>query len=221
MHHHDEWILTPQRTAVHKPTATAVIADLHLGYPFVRREKGEAVPLGNLEETLAPLASVLASLEVSRLVVAGDFCEGKLNAGLSREFLEWLKETRVELVGIVPGNHDRRWAKDNSPFPVYSKGISLGRWLVLHGHEKCPAQPVIHGHLHPCFRWGDSVSAPCYLLSDKRIILPAFSEDAAGVNVLGQSKWNNFQCLVALPEKILDFGKLSCLQKPSSKTRNP
>ena len=41
---HDEWLLTAQRAAVHLPTATAVIADLHLGYDQVRRRGGEAVP---------------------------------------------------------------------------------------------------------------------------------------------------------------------------------
>src|SRR5438270_5847367 len=33
---HEDWLLTPVRAAVHLPTATAVVADLHLGYELAR-----------------------------------------------------------------------------------------------------------------------------------------------------------------------------------------
>ena len=52
---HDEWLLTPARVAVHRPTATAVLADLHLGYNDARRRDGEAVPPADLTLILAPL----------------------------------------------------------------------------------------------------------------------------------------------------------------------
>ena len=41
------WLLTPERAAIHLPTATAVLADLHLGYNEVRCGTGEAVPAGD------------------------------------------------------------------------------------------------------------------------------------------------------------------------------
>src|SRR5262249_34562148 len=39
---HRDWLLTPERAAVHLPTATAIVADLHLGYNHARRRTGEA-----------------------------------------------------------------------------------------------------------------------------------------------------------------------------------
>ena len=40
-----DWLLTPARVAIHTPTRTAVLADLHLGYAEARHRTGEAVPL--------------------------------------------------------------------------------------------------------------------------------------------------------------------------------
>src|SRR5262249_24855004 len=39
----DDWLLTAARTAIHRPTATAILSDLHLGYAEARRRNGEAV----------------------------------------------------------------------------------------------------------------------------------------------------------------------------------
>src|SRR5438067_991701 len=36
----DDWLLTPQRVAVHRPSGSAVVADLHLGYGQARRRGG-------------------------------------------------------------------------------------------------------------------------------------------------------------------------------------
>src|SRR3954468_12494562 len=71
----DDWLLTTARAPVHRPTATAVLSALHLGYAEARRRGGEAVPAVDLDRVLAPLAAVLAPLRVRRLVIAGDLFE--------------------------------------------------------------------------------------------------------------------------------------------------
>ena len=53
MYVHEDWLLTPYRAAIHLPTATAVIADLHLGYDQVRQRGGEAVPSSSFEDIVA------------------------------------------------------------------------------------------------------------------------------------------------------------------------
>jgi hypothetical protein len=104
---HTDWLLTPERVAVHTPTATAVVADLHLGYDEARRRRGEAIPLASLDEELAPLRRVLARHEVRSVVVAGDLFEERGGAARAREFLAWFVATGVTLTAVVPGNHDR------------------------------------------------------------------------------------------------------------------
>ncbi len=44
MHVEEDWLLTPCRMAIHLPTATGLLADLHLGYERARCRSGEAIP---------------------------------------------------------------------------------------------------------------------------------------------------------------------------------
>src|SRR5262245_15829602 len=71
----DDWLLTAERIAVHLPSRTAVVADLHLGYAEARRRSGEAVPDDALDEQLSGLGQALQRHGTRRLVVAGDLLE--------------------------------------------------------------------------------------------------------------------------------------------------
>ena len=57
------------------------------------------------------------------------------------------------------------------------------------------------------------MSGPCYLVGEGRIVLPAFSADAAGVNVLPGRKWQCFRCGVIAGDRVLDFGEIGALRK--------
>jgi hypothetical protein len=84
------------------------------------------------------------------------------------------------------------------------------RW-VLHGDAPLPRTPVMHGHVHPCLRWQGRSLAPCFLVGKHRIILPAFSAEAAGVNVLGGADWRSYRCYVPAGAGVLDFGRVGSL----------
>jgi metallophosphoesterase superfamily enzyme len=212
---HDEWLLTPERAAVHLPTATAVLADLHFGYDLARRRAGEAVPRFCLREALAPLRSCRDRAGVRRLVVAGDLFEEQADPALAAELSERLGELGVEFAGLVPGNHDRGAERAGGRWPVFPGGLELGGWRVVHGDRRLPAGRVVHGHLHPSLRWG-RVTAPCFLVSEQRIVLPAYSLDAHGVSVLSRRAWRRYRCCVVAGSEVLDLGKLERLQKTGS-----
>lgn len=208
---HDDWLLTPQRAAIHLPSATAVIADVHLGYDRARRRRGEAVPDFSLRETCAALAAVLAGHPVRALVIAGDLCEDAAGLGLAGELLARLEARGVRLAGVAPGNHDRGLHRLEG-LPLCPGGVALGGWRVVHGDGPLPEGRVVHGHHHPCLRWGRRVAAPCYLVGPERIVLPAFSADAAGVNVLGSCCWHGYRCCALAGEAVLDFGEVEHLK---------
>jgi putative SbcD/Mre11-related phosphoesterase len=213
---HDDWLLTAQRAAVHLPTATAVIADLHLGYDQVRRRGGEAVPAFEMTDTLAALQKLVARQRVRRLVVAGDcFEDGRCSKEVTT-LSKMLTRLNVEFVGIVPGNHDRRFAGSSAEIALFPKGLRLGRWRVVHGDDTLPRGRVVQGHIHPCVRW-QGVAAPCFLVSERRLVLPAFSADAAGVNVLRQREWRDYRCCVIVGERVLDFGDVRGFKKQVSR----
>lgn len=206
-----DWELTPARAAVHLPTKTAVIADLHLGYGEARQAAGDAVPAMSVASVLAPLRPTLAACGVRRLVVAGDLFEAGPSAALVKDFLDWLRGEGVELAAVVPGNHDRGVEKGHG-LPVAAAGFDVAGWRVVHGDGPRPAGPVVQGHEHPWLRWGNGLAAPCYLVAADHLVLPAFSPDAAGVNVLRDGRWSGHRCYAIAGDGILDFGDMAALQ---------
>jgi metallophosphoesterase superfamily enzyme len=227
-----DWLLTAERVAVHLPTATAIVADPHLGYAEARRRGGEAVPDETLDEQLAGLARVLHRQQTRRLVIAGDLLEDGRCRGALGAFLEWLNRHGFELAAIVPGNHDvglEALSISNVKHPLYPQGFTLGKWQVVHGDGRIPEGKVVHGHEHPCIRWSPRVRAmrpyvrgggnapgtidgPCYLVGERRLILPAFSTEAAGVNVLSSRRWRSYRCYVVAGDCVLDVGEVSRLR---------
>ncbi len=207
-----DWLLTPQRVAIHVPSGTAVVADLHLGYGQVRRRGGEAVPAPGLSVSLSPLAVALRRHGIHRLVVAGDLLEdGRCSREeLVAELVGWLEAAGVELIAVVKGNHDRGLGE--SALPVCAE-VEVGEWRVVHGDGPRPAGQVVQGHEHPWVRWSERLSAPCYLVGDDHLVLPAFSPDAAGVNVLGAERWRGHRCWAIAGEHVLDFGEVAGLRR--------
>jgi putative SbcD/Mre11-related phosphoesterase len=206
-----DWELTPDRAAVHLPTRTAVVADLHLGYSEARQRGGDAVPAVQVATILAPLRNVLDEHRVRRLVIAGDLFEAGPSPEIVDELLAWLRDVAVELAAVVPGNHDRNVQKIGA-LPVRADGFNLDGWHVIHGHDARPSGRVVQGHEHPVLRWGNGLTAPCYLVATDHLVLPAFSPDAAGANVLSGGDWSEHRCCAIAGTDVLDFGKLADLR---------
>jgi metallophosphoesterase superfamily enzyme len=213
---YDDWLLTPARAAIHLPTATAVVADLHLGYNEARRRAGDAAPATDFAGLLAPLRRVFEAHAVGGLVVAGDLFEAGFDAAIADEFLAWLRDVGVALAGVAPGNHDRRLASAVG-LPVFPDGVPVGVCRVVHGDRRTPEGMVVQGHAHPWVRWTDRLSAPCYLVGERRLVLPAFSPDAAGVNVLPGRGWGGYRCAAIAGDSVLDFGDITELRKRFSR----
>jgi metallophosphoesterase superfamily enzyme len=214
---HDDWLLTPERAAVHLPTRTAVVADLHLGYDGARRRGGEAVPPVGLGEVLAPLGRLFARHGGTRLVVAGDFFEDAWCPALGAELEGWLAGVAVELAAVVPGNHDRGLSAA-AAWPIFPAGLDVGGWRIVHGDGTLPEGPVVCGHFHPWLRWG-RVSAPCFLVGAGQIVLPAFSPDARGVNVRGAAAWRGHRCCAVAGDEVLDLGEVGTFSNTSGRRR--
>jgi metallophosphoesterase superfamily enzyme len=196
---HDDWWLTPERVAVHLPTSTAVLADLHLGYAEARRRRGDAVPVPAVSELLKPLAVVLYRQQVNRVVVAGDLLEDGLSS-VVQDLLTWFARRDAKLVAVVPGNHDRKKPETLHSLPLFPEGYLLDDWLVVHGDRPLPARPVVCGHLHPTIKIAGR-RRPCFVAGLDRLLLPAYSLDARGSNVLHSA---GQRYLVAVGEHVVE-----------------
>ncbi len=208
----DGWVLTSEGAAVRVEEKLAVIADVHLGYEWARASKGDMVPAHSLDESIAKLGRLLDRGPIETLVVAGDLVESsrpcERTARDVQALTNWLKDRGVNLVRIK-GNHDERGIE-------LVDELSVAGWTIAHGHKKKkPAGRFIMGHHHPLFR-ACGVASPCFVVGERMIVLPAFSPNAAGVNVLSgylsdATDIRALRCIAAIDQEIRDFGMLSGL----------
>jgi putative SbcD/Mre11-related phosphoesterase len=202
-----DWLLTPQRVAIHIPTATAVAADLHLGYQEARRLCGDAVPHTDMETNLAPLFIALDRGKVKNLIIAGDLFEKAFDPKLWQELKSRLANAHVQFLGLIPGNHDRGLEKASLDLPLLPNGHVLEGWSIHHGDGPLPQSPVVLGHLHPAVPYRGR-QVPCYLLGERRLVLPAYSQDAAGFNVLTLRSGNYCRCLAIAAGKLFELQRI-------------
>jgi putative SbcD/Mre11-related phosphoesterase len=220
----DGWELFPEGGIVHRGEKTAVIADVHLGYEWARGSAGDCIPPHSLAETVAKLAAMRKRSRFRRLVIAGDVVESprpcaRTAADLGRLCL-WLRDRGVELV-LIPGNHDRSLpamaARDGFPAAgvMVEPSLVVDGWTIEHGHRPATADRLISGHHHLVLRAAGQ-AAPCFLAGPERIILPAFSPNAAGLDVLSARlptafRGGSLRCVVSTGTEVLDFGPLATL----------
>lgn len=178
----NDWLLLPERIALHEPSATAVIADVHLGYHEARRRQGDALPLLGVADVWRPLEIAIQGLPFERLLIAGDLFERGFDAELWLPSRAHLHSLGISWIGLVPGNHDRNAEKHVDLFTLFPDGCKLNDWLVIHDSDSKRAERIVQGHWHPSARWGRA-KCPCFIIESDRLILPAFSADAAGVQL--------------------------------------
>ncbi|MFQ6059863.1 MAG: metallophosphoesterase [Thermoplasmata archaeon] len=215
-----------------KKSRTAVIADLHLGYEGALHEEGVSIPRFQKKIMLDRIERILKRYEPRRLIINGDF-KHEFSRNLPQEWedvnevLDFLI-SRVDTV-LTRGNHD------NYLMTILAKrGLELIRtaisqgMTIAHGHEDVNWKgTLIIGHEHPSLQLRDEIGAsirlPCFLVSEKIIVLPAFTPLATGTNVASMgfispplAKLDEARTrVVAIDEKIglLDFQTLADLKR--------
>jgi metallophosphoesterase superfamily enzyme len=221
MWHQDDWHLTAERVAIHRPTSTAVLSDMHLGYVTARRGDGEAVPHFGEVERLDYLAQMLEHLHIKDVVIAGDMVESARHG--HQVASDWVAELKGKNIKthLVPGNHDRG-LEDIEGLQMHPDGYMLSSWQVLHDVELSDPRSVIHGHLHPTLRSATLPGeAPCYLQSGNRLLLPAWCDHAAGVSVLGMNEWHHANCHGIVGTQVIALGHVEKLAKQLRRRPRP
>lgn len=221
MWNQEPWQLTAERVAIHQPTNTAIVADMHLGYVAARRGDGEAVPHFGEIERLDYLTQILEHLNIKQLVVAGDMVESARHGlPIVRDWAGQLQDREIKL-HLVPGNHDVG-LRDIPEVEVHHEGYPLDGWIVLHDAPAGDARNIVQGHLHPTIRAGSVAGeAACYLLSENRLLLPAWCDHAAGVSVQGLAGWQQTNCYGIVGEEVIALGSVDALGKKLRRRPRP
>ncbi len=182
--------------------ATAVVADLHIGYESALEYDGIHIPRIQTAAVQESLAEIVDLYAPDRLVVAGDIKhEFSRNLGQEmkdvRKVLDYLND-RTEVV-LVKGNHDNYLENIVSriEMPVVERYVQRGVTIV-HGHSACADRPLVMGHEHPSIKLVDRIGAylklPCFihLREEGIVVLPAFSPLASGTDFTGASPTDCF-----------------------------
>jgi len=163
---------------------TALIADLHLGFAWAQRRRGELWPLTDAGAR-PRLEALCDQLRPKTLVLVGDIIHaprpGPEEAQLIHETIESLR-ARTELI-CVAGNHDR----GQHYLPEWrTSGIR-----AIHGDVLPPAPETgtltVVGHFHPIMKLRDASSVKrrhrAFLKGNGLLVLPAFSPFASGCDM--------------------------------------
>lgn len=206
-------IADAQRALWLEEEATLLVADVHLGHLWVERQRGALLPIVP-DDTLDRLVELRRVYRPRAWVFLGDTVHAPARIAVLEEelrrLIQTLSESGATPLHFVLGNHDPQLGQMISRLGLQapcSDRHTVGRHLLIHGDAHTwsdllpwvqPGGFVIHGHQHPASLFADgiatTVKAPCFLLSGRRIVLPAFSRWAAHV------PWNAVPCLTPLAE---------------------
>ncbi len=86
---------------------------------------------------------------------------------------------------LVIGNHElgSRPYLASLPFEIFEESLDVGPLTLAHGHRRNESRFVIVGHVHPAIslRTGTTrLRLPCFVLDEKRLLLPSFGSLTGG-----------------------------------------
>jgi putative SbcD/Mre11-related phosphoesterase len=193
---------------------TLLVADLHLGYAWAQRSAGELLPITPRSETLPRLAALLEDYQPARTVLLGDIVHDAVDISPLTAELRQLHAycaNRSELI-LIAGNHDRQLHRllfaHSIDLPLVRE-LSIGPHRLVHGDgidadaARAELAIALHrggfvfcGHEHPAITLSDRVASyakcPCFVEGDGLLMLPAFSEWAAGNSILRREHLSSY-----------------------------
>jgi uncharacterized protein len=181
-------LLLPHRAAYWPATRTLLIADLHLDKCEIMRSVGLPIPRALLEEQITRLDAAIQATNAQRVLVVGDLLHAPagLTGPMVERFAAWRAAAPIE-VAIVPGNHDRALARiaDAWRLTILSAEHTEGPFTFVHdpAHRPRNAAYAWAGHIHPTITLrtaADAMKLPCFHLTPRMAVLPAFSAFTAG-----------------------------------------
>jgi putative SbcD/Mre11-related phosphoesterase len=195
--------LDARRAVFLAETGTLAVADLHLGYAWAHRARGNLLPIQTGDETLPRLRALLDDYQPRELVILGDIVHAAVEAEpLLAELRDLAALAERVPLRLLAGNHDTRLARLLERAGIglkLEREASVDGHLLMHGDEadevraisrlravRGAGKRVIFGHEHPALALSDgigmTVRCPCFFAADDALILPAFSNWAAGTD---------------------------------------
>jgi len=172
--------------ALYWPAETLlVVSDLHLGKSArAARFGGAQLPPYETTETLTRLATDLQTTCAKRVICLGDSFDAP-------NLLETLPESDLLSLTTLQAGLDWVWIEGNhDPGPVqlggtHKRRLTVGPLHFQHSADATPTPGEVTGHYHPKATLslrGRTLTRPCFLFDDTRLILPAYGAFTGGLH---------------------------------------
>ena len=189
-----------------------LVADLHLEKASWFARAGQFLPPYDSHATLTALAEEVERSGATRLFCLGDSFHDKF--GCDR----LLADARALLLQLtsgldwtwIIGNHDPGFADHCGG--VLAEEVELSGIVLRHEAEPGEMRGEISGHYHPKLRMqlkGRRVSRRCFVMSERKIIMPAFGSLTGGLDAhhpeIMRSVGGRASALIPVSDRILRF----------------
>lgn len=181
----EEMLLTQARALYWPREQALLVADLHLEKASFFATHGQMLPPYDSRETLERLALAIRETGARRVFALGDnFHDRKGGMRLEPHAAGMLAAlTRAtEWVWIV-GNHDA--GMTDIAGGVLADELDLSGVVLRHRARAGEHRPELSGHYHPRLTVsarGRRIARPCAVMSERRLILPAFGALTGGMD---------------------------------------
>jgi len=176
----EKLLLTNQRALYWQRERILVISDLHLGKAAHFRKNGIAIPKQVTLNDLLRLERLLQHYPADKLLIVGDLIHAGNNSEiiLLHALMQKFPSTRFVL---IKGNHDRlpHALLQKIGIQELHESLTIGTLNFSHEPDANSRAYSICGHIHPGVRLKlpdrSSISLPCFAVTSKTLVLPAFS----------------------------------------------
>ncbi len=174
-------ILLPEKALYFPELKTLVVADVHWGKAGHFRKHGMAIPARAAGGNAERLSGIIQTMGAETVVFAGDLFHSRHNNEVEA-FRDWRSGFPEIQFQLVIGNHDILGEDFYAAcgLELFPENILLGNVAVWHDAPEKSEVFVIHGHIHPGIRLSgkarQQIALPCFAVSEKALILPAFGD---------------------------------------------
>ena len=160
-----------------------LVADLHLEKSSFYARFGQMLPPYDSRETLERVALAVRETAARRVFCLGDNFHDKAGPQRLEPHAAGMLDalTRATDWVWIAGNHDLGAV----PCGTSVEELELGALVLRHEAVPGEARAELSGHYHPKLRVqarGRSISRPCAVRSERKLILPAFGALTGGMN---------------------------------------
>ncbi|WP_374526764.1 ligase-associated DNA damage response endonuclease PdeM [Novosphingobium sp.] len=178
-----EWCIAAGRALYWPAERALLVADLHLEKASFFARFGQMLPPYDSRETLQRVANAIRATGARRVFCLGDNFHDADGAERLEPHAAGMLDALTRIVDWVwvAGNHDQ----GSAPSGTVVEELEVAGLVLRHEARPGEARAELSGHFHPRLQVtarGRRIVRPCAVVSERKLILPAFGALTGGMD---------------------------------------